>query len=198
MKNSIQSIILMATSCLLLGVNQVSGYDKAVVDKPIVLQGIVKYDQVKYQQQEYIREHYEEYKVYGISNDLPKGKDGRFIQTFYLTNDEGDEVQVSFDITDAYKARKHKGNSELKKLVEAKEKAREKAEKEGSKFDQLTKADMKEIEKSVNELVAEELKRLGKTFEELPKEEKERIAQLASKLINELANKKLETKTSGK
>lgn len=208
MKNTIRYITSISISCLLLIAHESLGIEQKndnksdianpAIDQPIALQGTVEYDQVKNQQQDYIRKHYEDYEVYGFSNTLPKDKNGRFIQTFYLANDQGEEVKISFDATDAYNARNRKGNEELKKLVKKKEEDRKKAKNTGSKFDALTKSDWEEIKKPVDDLVAEELKKSGKTFENLPQEEKDRITQLAINLVNELANKKLAAKTSGK
>lgn len=204
MKTILPYIVSISISCLLLITNSSSGSERENVetnqniDQPIVLQGIVDYDKAKNKQQDYIREHYEEYEVYGFSNVLPKDKKGRFIQIFYLTNDKGEDVTISFDLTDAYNARNRKGNEELKKIIQNKEKDRKNRKKLGSKFDNLTKADWEEIKKPVDELVAAELKKIGKTFDNLPKEEKDRIAQSAIKLANELADKKLSGKTSRK
>lgn len=154
---------------------------------PIVLKGITKYDEVKYVQQDHMRKNYEDYHTIATSNSLPKSEGAPFIQSFILQNDEGKQVELLFDISDAYKARKKACNAELKKIVEGLEKTEKERKEFFSKMtnDKIFKEKMKGIKESFSKAFSEELKKLGKRPEELTEEDKKKIVESINKSMKE-------------
>ena len=165
-----------------------AGNDKKVetssVEKnsPVVLKGITKYYRVKWEQQEYIRKHYENYHLVMRLVSLPKDKNGSFIQSFVLKDDDGKSVQVDFDATDAYKARGKKGNEELEDLVKNIEKDRKPLTAEEQK-------NLNAINNAANKIALEEVKKLGKNPKELTKEEWERIDKIVQEVVKKESDK---------
>lgn len=201
MKNKFKPTILLVACCTSLMINQSFGQNPddsnpipsnsascPSIATPIILSGITKYDEVKFIQQDYIRKHYEDYHIVATENSLPKNNSDIFIQTFFLEDNEGNEVTISFDITDSYKSRNRKYNQELKNIVEDLEKSLKSTKKLLLKTvnDKSLKEDIQSIQLDASKLLMEELKKLGKkSSDQLTDEEKKKISESINSAMKE-------------
>lgn len=70
------------------------------INNPIVLAKVKGFDKVEEIQQTYINEHYPDYTI--ISKALQVGIDEHCIQSIELQDEEGNRVEIFFDINDAH------------------------------------------------------------------------------------------------
>lgn len=189
MKKS-SKIMLLAVVCCSLFAGQTFGQEASSSDSPknqtVVLKS-AKYDEVQWELDNYIKKHYDDYRMESITYGVPIGEDNRYFETYDLVNDEGDRIEVAFDLTNAYKARNRKGNEALKKRVEGLESAKKDRKKRG-----LTKEEDKEIGKAISKIMKEDLDRLKAGT--LTQEEQEKIMEKLEILVNKLKEEKIEAK----
>lgn len=86
------------------------------MENPIVIKGAETYDKVREKQQDYIRKQYEGYKL--LIDQFSLEDNQRFIQCFVLKNDEGEYVEIYFNITDICKAPCALKDKELGKRIQ--------------------------------------------------------------------------------
>lgn len=164
----------------------------------ITLKGIARYDEAKWQAQDYLRNEYESYFIWAFSYHLPKDDNDVYTESFYLRNDEGHEITVSFDMTDVYKARAKKFNKEFNKKLKEKEAERKRADKQDEKRLSSLRKKFDEVSPIIEKIMAEEFKKLGKPAQELTKEEWEKLHELYNKLLKEKLKKGSSKKEAGK
>ena len=70
------------------------------INNPIVLAKVKGFDKVEEIQQAYINEHYPDYTI--IAKALQVGIDEHCIQSIELQDEEGNRVEIFFDINDAH------------------------------------------------------------------------------------------------
>ena len=192
MKKSSKIILLAVACCSLFAVGQTFGQETSSSDSPknqIIVLKSAKYNEVQWEQENYIRKHYEDYSRASITYSLPTAKDNRYLETYALVKDGDHRIEVTFDLTDAYKARNRKGNEALKKVIGDLE-----SEKANRKANRLTKEESKKIGKTVAKILKEDIDRLANEKETLTEEEREIIRKKMETLINKLKNEKLEAR----
>lgn len=98
-------------------------YPAGTFENPIVLnlKDIKNVDTLEFALKEYVRKHYEGYRIIGTMFTM-HGE--RFIEILDLTDDNGKDAMVYFDMTEAYKKLKTRGKQNRERIKELEDKHR--------------------------------------------------------------------------
>lgn len=86
------------------------------ISSPIVIKGIKTYDKVQEKQEDYILKRYEGYSI--LIDQFSFEENGHFIQSFILTNDEGEYAEIYFDISDICKSSRKLKDKNLERRIQ--------------------------------------------------------------------------------